>query len=247
MGCGRRGHDLRDPSQRGDTSLTMSDEQPCRALDVGQQQRDLAPPRHAQHANRATSRGGSQARWHGITRIQGLRPTRPSRAMRATHLDVSQPGRQCATSNGPLRPSHSRRAPKPRARTPLRRGFRRAPNGMSFAAATSCRVRDRLGLRPAYTAAQPTGLAVIQGTSLCVEAGQRGLPRSFTFTSAVVSAQSKSSLQAKALTVAVALPPLNSPSGAITSDSQAMAEPSHTGSVCWKKIGPCTKTVRPLT
>ena len=53
--CGRRRHDLRDPSQRGDTSLTMSDEQPCRALDVGQQQCDLARPRHLPHANRAAS------------------------------------------------------------------------------------------------------------------------------------------------------------------------------------------------
>ena len=66
-------------------------------------------PQTPAHANRATSRGGSQARWHGITRIQGLRPTRPSRApcgQRTSTFPARPAVRQHRT--GLPDPSHSR-------------------------------------------------------------------------------------------------------------------------------------------
>ena len=56
------------------------------------------------------------------------------------------------------------------------------------------------------------------GSDVCY----RGLPRSATLVSTVAAAQSKFTVQAKAVTVAVALPPLNSPSGAVTEAVQVI-------------------------
>jgi hypothetical protein len=79
--CGRRRHELCDPSQRGDTSLTVADQKPCRALDIGQQQCDLARPTHMPHA-RQLDRCGARLPTAAVAKDQVTRYGRTA----AVHL-----------------------------------------------------------------------------------------------------------------------------------------------------------------